>query len=644
MFDATFMAQKMLPSAIEKCGRNECACGKPKKSNMQMCPVLQSLALGSVLFCVTSQTALGADKPVPADIIIFNAKVLTVDSNSTVASAIAVRGDRIVAIGRDRQIQKLKGPETHVIDAQGQTVMPGLYDNLVDSYQASVSELNGPLPDLDSIENAQKFIRDEAAGKTNGAWIIVERAYPTRMKEGRLPTKAELDAAAPKNPVYWNCGDLAMLNTKAIEISGITAMTPSPSGGEIVLDPATHAPSGLLRHASSLLKLPAAAASPTAQQRREALKQLYALYNQEGITSIGESQADSEAINLFRDMAASNELTVRINCTRYVAPGTNMEDTLAHLDALTNAASGKTPYGPTGVGDDWVRIGPLLAKVDGSLTSGGSYMRTPWGIGPMFQISEPAYRGALQADPDFLTAYFIAAAKRGWQITADCTGDAALDQLLNCFQKVQFKTDITKSRFLIRHATFQAHQDWDRCRELGLGAEMQPTILYCDGSALLKTLGEKRLRYFEAYRGWLDAGLAIGAGSGHEARLDSRNVANPWSPWLGIWVAVTRSTAQNDGICVKDQQLTREEAIQFYTMNNARLHFENEKKGSLEVGKFADLVLLDRDILKCPVDDIRETKVKLTLVGGKAVWGELPQALFPKPDELQVTALKPTTP
>lgn len=589
---------------------------------MKSCPVFLSLALGTVLFCGTIPQAIAADEPNPAaDVIIYNAKVLTVDPNFTVAQAIAIKGNQILAIGKEKQIQKFKAFETHLVDAKGCTVMPGLYDNLVDSFDAALSEAKGPSTNFESIAAACEYIRAQAAQKPVGEWITVEHAYPTRLNEGRLPTKAELDAAAPNNPVYWNCGAIAMVNSKALQVSRVTALTTNPPEGEIVLDPVKHTPTGLLRNASTVLKLPRITNSTPIASRRAALKHLYALYNQQGITSIGESQANSLAILLFRDMAESNELTVRINCTFSPTLGTNLDETLAFLDHLTNRfPQQKIPIGPTGVGDDWVRTGPLLARVDGDVMTATAYLRTPWGIGPAYQITEPAYRGRFGDDPESLTAFFKAAADRGWQIAADCTGDAALDQILNCFQKVQFKTDIHQRRFILRHASFQAAEDWERCQQLGVCAEMEPNSLYLDGTALLKMLGEKRLANFEAFKGWFDAKLTIAGGSGHNAGLDPLTSTDPYNPWLGIWVAVARQTAQNDGIFIKEQQLTREDALRFYTINGAKLHFEEAKKGSLEVGKFADLIVLDRDIMKCPVDDIRGTKVQLTMVDGKIVW------------------------
>jgi predicted amidohydrolase YtcJ len=610
---------------------------------MKLCNFLRTLVLGIVPFYYTCASAgdqpevslqhFGRNQhysppvppplPEPADLVIFNTKVITVDSNSTVAEALAIRRGQIVAVGKDEQIKLYKGPNTRMIDGWGRTVMPGLYDSQVQSYQASLKGLDCPAPTISSIAGAQDYIRKQVAHNPPGSWITLEQVYPTRLREGRLPTKAELDAATTNNPVYWNCGPIAIVNSKALEVSKITKDTSNPPQGEIVKDAKTFKPTGLLRNAASLLKLPLAA-HPVAQpeQQREALKHLYQLYNSQGITSIGERNATPQAIDLFRDLNQKGELTVRINCSRSIAPGTNTDDIGERLDALTNAATGKLSYGPTGVGDDWVRIGQLSTPIDGDITTGTAYLRTPWGIGPTYQITEPAYCGQINLDPlnaGQLPAVYLEAAHRGWQLAADCTGDAAMDSALNCYEKVQFKVDLRQRRCLITHAEFQTTQNWERCRDLGLAADSQPTALYKDGSSVLKTLGDKRLKLFLPFKSWFDRGLIIGGGSGHTAGLDSLAAMDPWNPWLGIWTALTRQTEQG-AVIHAEERLTRDQAIRLYTINNAYLNFEEKKKGSIEPGKFADLVMVDNDILNCPVDDVRKTKVLLTLVQGKVVW------------------------
>ena len=591
---------------------------------MKLCTVFRTLLTGCVAFYSTctyaADTPAAANTPEPADLIIYNAKIITVNPDFTEAQAVAIRGDQIVAVGKEEQLTAYKGINTQLIDAQQRTIMPGLYDNHVHSYNAAVSELNNPVPALDSIAAAQEYIRKQAAKKPAGSWIILEGLYPSRLKEGRLPTKAELDDAATNNPVYWNFGSLSVVNSKALQISKITNGIADPPGGEVVKEPRHLKPTGVLRNASSLLKLPPAPHAPTPQQERTALKHLYQLYNQQGITSIGEQDTTPKIIDAFRDLSRSNELTVRINCARHFEVGATYDDNVTLLDALTNTPGSKLSYGPTGAGDDWVRIGPLETTLDGDILMATAYMRTPWGIGPTYGIAEPAYRGELQQDPYLLPQVYLEAVQRGWQLRTHCAGDAAMDFLLKCFEEVQFKTNITERRFSASLATFQAPQNWERLQKLGIAADMQPAWLYHDGSTLEKLLGEKRLKYFLPFKSWFDKGLVVGAGSDHRAGLDSINALNPWNPWLGIWIAVTRETEQGP-VINPDEQITREQAIRLYTYNNAWLNFEEKKKGSIEAGKYADLIVVDTDILNCPVDDIPNTKVLLTMVGGKIVFG-----------------------
>ena len=555
----------------------------------------------------------------PAELVIQHARVLTVDSKFSQAEALAVRGGRLVAVGSNRQVAALIGPETRVIDAHGKMVLPGLGDSHVHSYRASVSEFSAPLPALKSLAEAFQYIRQRVASQPRGSWILLERVYPTRMAEGRLPTIAELDAAAPENPVYWNCGPVSLANSKALQISGITRDTPDPLPGQIVRD-ADGKPTGLLRNAAQLLKFVASARQPTSEEQRAAVKHLYQLYNQQGITSICERRTEFAAIDLFRELEKAAELTVRINCSRLLEPVPRKLDTaLKKLDELTHGPDGKGQYGPTGAGDDWVRIGPLKVFLDGGVLIGTAYMREPWGAGETYQITDPNYRGLLNVEPELLNGLYLEAAKRGWRLAAHCTGEASVDVLLDCYENIQKQIDIRQRRFEICHANFQSARNFARCRELGIVADMQPAWLYKDGASLLQTLGERRMRWFAPLRSWFDNGLIIGGGSDHMVGLDALEATNPWNPWLGMWIALTRQT-ERGAVMNPRERLTREQAIRFYTINNAKLNFEEDRKGSLETGKYADLIMVDRDVLKCPVNEVRETKVLLTMVGGKVVW------------------------
>lgn len=568
-----------------------------------------------LLFC--SQEIFG--EQIPADYVIRNAVVITVNSNQPAAEALVVRGDKIIYVGANRGVNSYIGPKTQVIDAHGKTVMPGIYDSHVHSYRASVSELNGGAPFIRSITQAQKWIREQASKKKPGSWIVLERVYATRLAEGRLPTKAELDDAAPDNPVHWNSGPVSVANSKALQVSGITRDTPDPVPGEIVKDK-NGEPTGLLRNASQLLKGATSAYKPTAIEQRNAVKKLHSLYNQQGITSIGERRADPEAIDLFRGLSETGQLTVRVNCTRMMEPVPKTIDAaIKKLQEMTNAAPRRLAYGPTGVGDDWVRIGPLKVLLDGGMLIGTAYMREPWGASEIYQITDPSYRGLLNVKPELLNPLYLEAAKQGWQLTAHCTGEGSPDVLLACYENIQKEIDIRQRRFLITHANFQSAENFEKCQRLGICADIQPAWLYKDGASLLKILGSRRMKSFQPLRTWMMKGLIIGGGSDHMVQLDSIDSTNPWNPWLGMWIAISRQT-ERGGVDKPEERLSREQAIRFYTLNNAYLNFEEKKKGSLEPGKFADLILIDRNPLKCSVAEIPSTKVLLTMVGGKIVW------------------------
>ena len=561
-----------------------------------------------------------ASVPKPCELVIKNANVLTVDPRFTRAEALAVAGGRIVSVGSNADLSAFIGPQTKVVDAGGRTVMPGLYDSHVHSYRASVSEFSAPVPALDSLEAAFRYIGEKVKSQPAGSWILLERVYPTRMREGRLPTKSELDAVAPENPVYWNCGPVSMANSKALQISGITRDTPDPLPGQVVKDAQTGQPTGLLRNAAQLLKFVASNRQPTPSEQREAVKRLYRLYNHQGITSIAERRTEFASIDLFRELAKNGELTIRINCTRMMDPvPKTLERALKLLDEMTHGTDGQGIYGPTGVGDDWVRVGPFKVLLDGGMLIGTAYMREPWGCGDTYQITDPNYRGILNVKPELLNPLYQEAAKRGWQLTAHCTGEASMDVLLECYEAIQREMDIRHRRFEICHANFQSKQNFARCQALGVVADMQPAWLYKDGASLLKTLGAGRMEWFQPLKSWFEQGLTIGGGSDHMVLLDSLASTNPWNPWLGMWIACTRQT-ERGGVHNPAERLTREQAIQFYTINNAKLNFEENVKGSLQPGKFADLIMVDKDISKCPVDQIREVKVLMTMVDGKVVY------------------------
>jgi predicted amidohydrolase YtcJ len=545
----------------------------------------------------------------PADLIIHHAKVVTLDAKSSVAEALAIQNGKIIAVGEDEDILKLQGPKSRVIDANGRTVLPGLMDSHVHPSGAALSEAGEPLPLLRSIVEVQDYIRKKAETTPEGKWIVIRYAFPTRLKEARFPTKAELDSVSPKHPVLYHAGPAGVANSVALRISGVTKDTPNPPAGQIVKDEASGEPTGMLRNAYGVLKgVPGSADNITSAKRRESVKKLFALYNEHGLTSVADRNAGSGDHDLYRNLQKENELTIRVNVARSFSPSGSREDIGKRFDDLG---------GPTGNGNEWVRYGPIKLFLDGGMLNGSAYMRQPWPRGETYQITQDDYRGLLFIKPEQLQIVVEEAAKRKWQVTAHCAGEGGMDVLLDAYELTNRMTPIKDLRYCITHANFPSQRNLERCKELGVCADVQPAWLYKDGHTLLKVLGPDRMRWFQPYKSWLKYTI-VGGGSDHMLRFDPLDSTNPWSPWLGIWIAVTR-TLERGGVHRPDESLTREDALKLYTINNAYLHREEKLKGTIEVGKLGDVIMTDRDVLTCPSLDIRETKVLLTVVGGKIV-------------------------
>lgn len=573
------------------------------------------MKLHVLAFLATILAATAGNAVAQADLIVHHANILTADANFSKAEAVAVRAGKVVAVGTDTDVLKLVGPGTRVIDADGKTVLPGLYDSHTHPTGAAYSEAED-LPLLESLDAVFAHIRKKAATTPEGQWIVIRFAFPTRLKEARFPTKAELDAVAPKHPVLYHAGPAGVCNTAALIVSGVTKDTPDPKPGRLVRDPVTGEPTGMIRNAYSVLKgVPASGDKLSAEDKRAAVKKLFTAYNAQGLTSVSDRNGSGASLTLYRALRDAGELTVRVN----VARGFNATGPRDAIARRFDDLAGKDGQdGPTGVGDDWVRIGPIKVFLDGGMLNGTAYMRTPWPKGPTYQVTSDDYRGLLFIEPEQMKVVAEEAAKKKWQVTAHTAGEGGMDVLLDAYEFTNRMTPIRDLRFCITHANFPSQHNLERCRELGVVADVQPAWLYKDGGTLLKVLGPERMRWFQPYQTWLKY-TTIGGGSDHMLRLDPRTATNPWSPWLGMWVAVTRAT-ETAGPHQPAEALTREQAIRLYTNHSAYICHEEKAKGSLEVGKLGDLILIDRDILTCPANDIKDTKVLLTVVGGKVVY------------------------
>lgn len=551
-----------------------------------------------------------------ADLIVHNAKVVTVDAKFSIAEAVAVKDGRVLAVGKNAYVLALKGDKTTIVDAKGKMVLPGLMDSHTHPVGAALSEWKEPLPDLRSLKNVFDYIKKKTETTPKAKWIVVRYAFPTRLDETRFPTKAELDEVAPEHPVLYHAGPAGICNSMALKISGVTKDTQNPGSGVVVKDPKTGEPTGMLRSAYGVLKgVPGEDPSVSAEDRVNAVKKLFRLYNEHGITSVADRNGGRDDMDLYLGLKKKDELTVRVNVARSFSSGGTREAIAKRLEELPgNDKLG----GPTGVGDEWVRVGPIKLFLDGGMLNGTAFMRQPWPRGATYQVTEDDYRGLLFIQPDQLVMVLEEAAKRKWQMTAHTAGESGMDNLLDAYEIVNRMIPIKDQRFSITHANFPSKRNLERCKELGICADVQPAWFYKDGTTLLKELGKERVRWFQPYKSWLEH-TTIGGGSDHMLGYDSIRATNPWNPWLAIAVTLHRITERGTEL-FPEEKLTREQAIRLYTINNAYLHHEEKVKGSLEKGKYADLILIDRDVLTCPEKEVADTKVLLTVVNGKVVY------------------------
>ena len=545
-----------------------------------------------------------------ADIILHGGKVVTVDAKFSIAQAVAVKDGRIVAIGDDRSVLRAeRGTKTQVVDLRGRTVIPGLFESHAHPFEGGLSELRGPLPRFDSYTAVQQFIREKAAKTPKAEWIIVPRTFPTRLQELAMPTRQVLDVAT-EHPVMFDASYVVIVNSYALKLCGIDRNTPDPPRGAIVRD-ANGEPNGILKNAQSLLKGLRSAAAYTPEERSAALEKMLRLYRAAGITTVGDGAVTEEEISLYEKLKTERKLPVRVTMTWWF-------DIARPADALI--AEIKASPRKTGMGDDWLRWGAFKVNVDGGMTIGTAYQRQPYGpFGKqLYGKTDPADRGQLFASPDKYVEVFRAAHEKGWALTAHTQGGGAIDVFLGAMEALNRERPVAPSRSHLIHASFQSPEAIQRMKKLGVLGDVQSMWLYLDAPALEKVFGQEGMRYFFPLRSYVDAGVILAGGSDHMILHDKNKAINPYNPFLGMWACVTRKTVRGT-VVHPEECITREEALKMYTIWAAYRQFLEASRGSIETGKLADMVVVDRDYLTCPEDQIKDIQPVMVILGGKVV-------------------------
>ena len=568
-----------------------------------------------VVLVLSLVIAVAGCKREPAPSHIFhNGKIVTVDPQFRIVNAMAIRDGRIVAVGSNAEIVKLAGSATEQVDLGGKTVLPGLIDSHVHAPSASMYEFGAPVPDMESVEDVLAYISARAATTDPGRWITLSQVFITRLREQRYPTRAELDRAAPKHPVAFRTGPDASLNSMALSLSGIDAKFRVPEGQPCRVERDRNGqPTGILRNCARYIRSGSSGSSPSSADRLARLRELLADYNAVGITSIVDANTSQGDVELYRTLLDQKALTTRT----FMAYGVDAQVPLDEIEAIIREAASN----PLHQRSDMLWLRGVKAFMDGGMLTGSAYMRQPWGVSKIYAIDDPSYRGVRFIEPEKLYQIAKLALANDLQFTAHSQGDAAVDAMVEAYERIN-RDDfpLRDRRPSITHASFMSPEAIAKMKALGVVANLQPAWLYLDGTTLSQHFGVERLAYFHPYRTLFEQGVTVGGGSDHMQKIGSLRSINPYNPFLAMWTTIVRRPRGSEASLRPEQNLTREQAIRLYTINNAFLTFEETQKGSLEPGKLADFIVIDRDILDCPVEEVKDINVEATYLGGARVY------------------------
>jgi len=552
------------------------------------------LSLLVLVFCIVLPGQNRAQSSPAADLIITNAKIWTVDRSLPVAQAVAVLGDRIVAVGSNADVDAWRAPQTHVIDAGGKLLLPGFNDAHVHFVSGGRQLDSIQLNDATSSQEFARRIGERAKVTPKGEWIVGGNWDETKWSPSNMPTKELIDALTPDTPVFVSRydGHMGLANSLALRLAGITAKTPDPPGGAIVRD-AQGNPTGALKDAATDY-IEKVIPELSHEQRVKAVKRALAYAASVGVTSVQHMDPSYADIAVYAELLQRGELTTRI----YAAPLiTQVEDQVKI--GIRHAFGG--PY---------LRIGAVKAYADGSLGSGTAYFYEPF-------LNQGNNRGLLSDEMhpvSLMRDRYMTADAAGLQICTHAIGDEGISTILDLYTDVVKAHGEADRRFRIEHAQHMAAKDFDRFAQLHVIASVQPYHAIDDGRFAESHIGHDRASRTYAFRTFLDHGVRLAFGTDWEVA--------PLDPLLTVYAAVTRATldGKNPHGWFPEQKLSVAETIEAYTMGSAYAEFQENEKGSITPGKLADMVLLGDDIFSIDPVRIRDTNVLKTFVGGKLVY------------------------
>jgi hypothetical protein len=541
-----------------------------------------------MLPAMTMLVLVSAAANAPADLVVRNAHIYTSASGHPKAEALAVRGGRIVAVGAEADVKSFIGPQTKVLDLSGLTVLPGLIDS-----HGHMLNLGNRLSDVDvmgttSYDAVIAKVVERAKRTPKGEWILGRGWDQNDWPDETMPNHAALSRAVPDHPVRLTRvdGHAALLNARAMGLAHITRDTPDPTGGKILHDPSGE-PTGVLLDGARVLV--SAVIPPITQPERER-RLLDAMHEcaRLGLTMVHDAGINPEELTAYRTLLARGTFPIRINAMAY-ATSSLLDTVLAR--------------GPE-AGDRLI-LRSIKVVSDGALGSRGALLTD-------FYSDDPGNRGLSTFPLDRLAEIGAQALAKGLQVRVHAIGDSANHGTVDAFERAFNGQPHPEARWAVEHAQIVQPRDVPRFARLGIVASMQPTHATSDGPWAEQRLGPERVKWGYRWRDFLAAGVPVASGSDFPVELPN--------PMLGLYAAITRRDLDGKlpaGGWFPDQKLTPEEALTSFTLTGAWLAFRENDLGSLEVGKQADFIVVDRDVIAGPADQIPKAKVLRTVVGGK---------------------------
>jgi len=529
----------------------------------------------------------------PVERILKNGQFITADARFSIAEAVAIAGDRIVAVGPWAAVERLVQPNTRIDDLGGASVLPGLIDAHTHMLQTGVLLRNEQLYDCRSIGEILDRVRARAANTPPGGWIVGRGWDESLLAERRYPTRWELDEAAPDHPVVLNrVWNKLVCNSRALALAGVNRATRQPSGetyaGGFDVD-ARGEPTGLFRDNAKQMIL-AHVPPMTRGEHIEVVSEACRAYNAVGMTTIADPGLTLEEFGSYAACRSDDRLTVRshlmVGAWGFYPPGLDYH---AIIEGLGVAA---------GFGDAWLRYDAVKFMVDGGIGDRTAAISVPYLGGGA---------GAFIVPPDQLTAEIRWCHDHDWPVECHTCGDRAQAAVVDAIVAAQDAAPKPHLRHRVHHAYMPDDDTLAKMAAYGIPAVIQPGFLYSLGESFVTSLGMERARAMIPACRYLTAGVPL-AGSSDSPVAD-------YNPFVGIWAAIARQTAAETDLD-ESQSLTREEAIRLYTTGGAFAIREERTRGTIASGMLADFVVLNRDILACPTNDIRAIAPRRTIVGG----------------------------